>query len=306
MKKKNILAFGAGIIILAYIIHSLDPEKIFAALLNTRIEYFILAGLFYFLNDVVAAISLKIITSTKISIKDALISHMCGMLYSNATPGRVGYYYTSLSIAKKTKTSKSGNIGILTLFQGINFLMKVILCLLAVVYFSSYIIDERSQRYLLIASVLPIIGVILIILALYTNISNRIICKIPVLNKSIEYIHRMQETVRAVKADKIMKLIILALFGWVFMSAQWYFLAASIGLDISYLTTLMLQPLISTVMFVPISPSGLGLAEGGTALLFNAIGLTAANGVAFMLLVRINSIMVDLFGIIDMKIHKKD
>jgi len=303
MKKKNLIAFGIGILILVYIVYALEPRKILDALLGTRLEYFLLAGLFYFLNEVMAGLSLKIIISPHISLPEAIISHMCGMFYSNATPGRVGYYYTAFSISKKTETSRSGNIGILTLFQGINFLIKVFLCILAVVYFSSFIMDTKSQTYLLLVSLFPILGVFLIFLALYTNIFNRLLVKIPILKNFIKYITLMQDAVRGVEKEKILKLIILVLFGWVFMSAQWFLLAVSINLNIGYLTALMLQPLLTTVMFVPISPSGLGLAEGGSALLFKTVGLTLANGVAFMLLVRINSIFVDFFGIIDMKIH---
>ncbi|RLI89958.1 MAG: hypothetical protein DRO62_00485 [Candidatus Altiarchaeales archaeon] len=306
MKKKNLITFGTGILILIYIVYTLEPHEVLNALLSARPEYFLLAGLFYFLNDVVAALSLKIITSPKISLPELIISHMCGMFYSNATPGRIGYYYTAFSISKKTETSRSGNIGILTLFQGINFLIKVFLCIMALIYFSSFIVDTESRVYLLLVSLSPILGVFLIVLALYTNILNKILIKIPILRNSIRYITPMQDAVRGVDKEKILKLVILSLFGWIFMSAQWFFLAISMDLEnFIYLTALMLQPLLTTIMFVPISPSGLGLAEGGSALLFKVVGLTPANGVAFMLLVRINSIFIDFFGIIDMKIHGK-
>ena len=306
MKKKNLITFGTGILILVYILYTLGPQRVFNAILSARPEYFLLAGLFYLLNEVVAALSLKVITSSRISLLELIISHMCGMFYSNATPGRIGYYYTAFSISKKTETSRSGNIGILTLFQGINFLIKVFLCIMALIYFSSFIVDTESRIYLLLVSLFPILGVFLIILALYTNFLNKILIGIPILRNFIEYIISMQDAVREVDREKMLKLIILSLFGWIFMSAQWFFLAISMGIkNFTYLTALMIQPLLTTIMFVPISPSGLGLAEGGSALLFRVVGLTPANGVAFMLLVRINSIFIDLFGIIDMKIHGK-
>ncbi len=305
MKKRNLVAFGIGIILLAYIIYSLEPRRIIDALLHVRLEYFLLAGLFYFLNDILAALSLKIVTSSNISLLEMVASHMCGMFYSNATPGRLGYYYTALSISKKTNTSRSGNIGILTLFQGINLLTKVFLCIMAVAYFSSLIIDRESQNYLLYVSMFPIFGVFLIALTLYTNLSNRFLDKIPVLKNFTKYVGLMQDTVRNLEKERIMKLITLIILGWLSMSAQWFFLSASMGIDVSYTTALMLQPLLTTVMFVPISPSGLGIAEGGSALLFNALGYTLETGTAFMLLFRINSIFVDLFGVIDMKIHHK-
>jgi uncharacterized protein (TIRG00374 family) len=307
MKNGNIVAFGIGILILLYMVfYILEPREVIYALLSARIEYFIVAALFYFLNEVMAGLSLKMIAEREISLGAAIISHMCGMFYSNATPGRVGYYYTAFSISKKTGASKSGNVGILTLFQGINFLVKVFLCVLALVYFSSFIVEEESRTYLVSVSLLPILGVFLIFLVLYTNVFNRLLSKIPILRNFLKNVVLMQSAVRNVKLGRILKLIVLALLGWVFMSAQWYFLAISMNLDgFSYLTALMLSPLLTTVMFVPISPSGLGITEGGSALLFRLVGYTAELGVAFMFLVRINSIFVDLFGIIDIKIHGK-
>jgi uncharacterized protein (TIRG00374 family) len=306
MEKKNLIAFGIGTLILAYVIYTLEPGKIIDVLLNIRLEYFLLAGLFYFLNEVMAALSLRILTSSRVSLIELIISHMCGMFYSNATPGRIGYYYTSLSIAKKTKTSRRGNIGLLTLFQGINFFIKVFLCIIAVIYFSTYLIDRESQNYLLLVSVLPLIGVILLAITFYTNILNNILSKLPLIKNFIEYIEGMQQAVREVGKRDILKLIALGLFGWIFMSTQWFLLAKSMGLDISYLTALMLQPLLTTVMFVPISPSGLGFTEFGSVLLFKAVGYIPEVGVAFMLLVRANSLIIDSFGVIDMKIHGRN
>jgi hypothetical protein len=301
MKRRDILAFAAGVLILGYIIYSLDPEKIAAALLKTKPEYFILAAVCYFINEVISAVALKMITSAKISLPEVLLSHMCGMLYGSATPGRVGYYYTSFSIAKKTGTSRSGNIGILTLFQGMNFLLKVVLCMTAVFYFSAYITDASSQEYLLLAGLFPIAGLIIIAVALYTKILNRLLAKLPKSSKLLEYVDRMQETTKKVRGSQIVKILIVSLLGWLMISAQWYFLAISMDAAISYATALMLQPILTTVMFVPLSPSGLGLAEGGSALLFKAVGLTLADGVAFMLLVRINSIIVDAIGLLDIR-----
>lgn len=304
MRRRDILAFAAGIFILGYIIYSLDPEKIAAALLKTKLEYFILAALFYFANEVLAAFVLKTMTASKISLSEVLLSHMCGMLYANATPGRVGYYYTSFSIAKKTGTSRSSNIGILTLLQGMNFFLKVLFCIMALIYFSAYITDAGSQEYLLLAGIFPIIGVMIIAVVLYTKILNRLLTKLPRSSKLLEYVDRMQEATREISKMQILKLSLLTSFGWLLSSAQWFFLAVSMSATISYVTALMLQPLLTTVMFVPLSPSGLGLAEGGSALLFKAVGLTLADGVAFMLLVRVNSIIVDAIGLLDLRKKK--
>jgi len=298
---KNILAFIVGILILGYIIFTLGVERILALLLEIRAEFFILAGILYLLHEILAGIVLKIALDGKLKARKIIPAHMLGMLYANATPGRVGYYYTALSIAKKTKSRRSGNVGIITLFQGMNFLTKVLLCLLAVIYFSAFIHSLRSRLYLLLVSITPVLFLIGILIALYTKILNRIIIKI--FPKAEEYLELMQTSVREIDKKRLLEMLMLMLLGWVVMSSQWYLVAMALGIEIGFLTVLMLQPLITTVMFVPISPSGLGLAEGGSALLFGIVNLDPAAGAAFLLLVRFNSILVDSLGLVDVRMH---
>ena len=301
MDYKNILAFIVGIVILAYIILTLGIEKIVQLISEIKIEFFVLAAIVYFIHDIVAGFALKVAIGDTLGIRRIVPTHMLGMLYANATPGRVGYIYTALSLAKKTGSRRSSKIGIIALFQGLNFLSKTFLCLLAVIYFSAFIPSMRSQVYLLLVSTTPIIFLIGILIALYTKILNRIITRIsPGLE---EYLESMQAAVREVNKGRLARMLPLMLLGWMIMSLQWFLVAASLGIDVGFLTVLMFQPLLTTIMFVPISPSGLGLAEGGSALLFGIVNLDPAAGAAFLLLVRFNAILVDSLGLIDVRMH---
>lgn len=83
------------------------------------------------------------------------------------------------------------------------------------------------------------------------------------------------------------------------MSLQWFLILVSLGVGVDFLMVLMLQPLLTTVMFIPISPGGLGVVEGGGALLFNLLGFGSESGAVFVLLVRFNSVLVDCLGLLD-------
>jgi len=301
MNYRNILAFIVGIVILAYIILTLGIEKIVYLISEVRLEFFVLAAIVYFIHDIVAGYVLKVAIGDKLGIRKIVPAHMLGMLYANATPGRVGYLYTALSLAKKTGSRRSGKIGIITLFQGLNFLSKTFLCLLAVIYFSAFIPSMRSQAYLLLVSIAPIVFLIGILIALYTKRLNRIIENFS--PKMEEYLESMQVAVGEVGKEKLAKMLLLMLLGWMIMSLQWFLVALSLGIEVEFLTVLMFQPLLTTVMFVPISPSGLGLVEGGSALLFGIVNLDPAAGAAFLLLVRFNAILVDSLGLIDVRMH---
>ncbi len=292
---RNLLALSIGVLILAYVIWNLGPEKIGESLTKTRIELFLLAGVFYLINEFFASLALWI--PIRGSMRDMMMTHMRGMLYSHATPGRVGYYYTAFSITKRTEKTTSANVGFVTVIQGINFLIKIILCIIAVIYFFGL------QAHFMIISLLPVSIVAMIILILYTNILNKIVGKLPLIGRFLNNIERMQKASRELETKKLVQMITVSLISWIFMSAQWYYIAHSIGAEIDFIIALLLQPLLTTVMFIPVSPAGLGLTEAGGAVLFNLMGLSEAAGVTFILLVRFNSIIIDSLGFID-KIYK--
>lgn len=308
---KLAIAFGFGLLILVYLFWSMGFDNITRLFMRVRIEYFIYAAAVYFLSEVLAAFALKTALKSRIRLRRILPSHMCGMLYSAVTPGRIGYYYTALAISKKTKESKTKNIGLLTLMQGIGFFVKVVSCLVAVLYLSANFINQASRDYLLMASLVPILFVAVIVLILYTKVVNRMIARIPSMHFTLKHVMNLQHAVKEVSSGIILQLLLINFLGWFLVGLQWYYLALSLGLDISYWDAFMVQPLLSAVMFVPFTPSGLGITEGGSALLFALMmpqipsAEASAAGVAFVLLTRINSIAVDAIGLIDMRIHAR-
>ncbi len=302
---KNLIAFGIGISVLLYLLTGIGFDRIYNLLIGIRLEYFILAASAYFITDVISSFAVREGIDRKLSILEILQSHMCGMFYSSVTPGRVGYYYTAFSLSKKTSDPRSGNIGILTVIQGIYFFTKIFLCILALLYFSRFLLTQESMNYLIIASALPLVFVIGIILIIYTNLPNRVLSRFRIFHKSLNYLSVMQDSCRRISKKNLIEITVLGFIGWITMSIQWFFIALSLNSSISVIDALMLQPLLTTIMFVPFSPSGLGFTEGGSEFLFTLINPEPGMGVTFMLLIRLNSILVDSLGLLDMRIHAK-
>lgn len=304
-------AFGIGLLILFYLFWSMGFDNISRLIMKIRLEYFLYAAVVYFASEAVAAYALKTALKSSLRLRRILPSHMCGMLYSAVTPGRIGYYYTALAIAKKTKESRSKNIGLLTLLQGVGFFTKVVFCLIGISYLSSRFIDPASRDYLLMASLVPILFAMVIILILYTKTVNRALMRVSSLRRFLKYVTNMQHAVKEVSWGIILRLLLINLAGWFLVGLQWFYLAQSLDLPIDYWAAFMIQPLLSAVMFVPLTPGGLGITEGGSALLFALMMpqippvQASAAGVTFVLLTRLNSIAVDAIGLIDMRIHAR-
>jgi uncharacterized protein (TIRG00374 family) len=302
MKKKEVLPFVVGFLLLAILLYTLGVDKVLSLLAKTRLEYFLLALLAYFACEILAALTLKILFPEG-KLKYLLPCHMCGMLYSALTPGRVGYYYVAYSLSKKLGKSVSSNAGLLTLMQAINFFLKVIFSLAAVLYFSFYLITVEAKYYLILVSLAPLAVVAVIAVFLYTDIPLRLLGnRQGLLAKIKTYVIAMQEASRNVGKISIIKIMLLSFLSWLLLGLMLFLIAKSLSLEVPYLACLMMHPLLSAIMFVPFVPAGLGLTETGSALIFTIIGLTTADGVAFMLLVRVGMIIVDSFGIVDMKL----
>ncbi|MDD5112012.1 MAG: lysylphosphatidylglycerol synthase transmembrane domain-containing protein [Candidatus Altiarchaeota archaeon] len=302
MKTRDVLPFVIGFILLAVLFYTLGPAKIAGLLLKTNLWYFVPALLVYFFCDLLSALTLKVLfPEAKLSM--LLPCHMCGMLYSAITPGRVGYFYVAYSLSKSLGRSASANAGLLTLMQAINFFLKVVFSLAAVVYFSLYLLSVEAKYYLVMVSLAPLSAVALIGVFLYTDIPIKLIgARGGILGKVKEYTVAMQEAGKSVGRKAILKMMMLSICGWLLLGVMSYLIVRSLGLEAGFIACLMMHPLLSAIMFVPFVPAGLGLTETGSAVIFNIIGLSTADGVAFMLLLRAAMIFVDAFGVIDMKL----
>lgn len=305
MDKKNILPVVIGLALLGVLFYTLGPSNIINALLKTNLLYFAFSLVPYFICDIMSGISLNILFPHA-RLKDLVLCHMCGMLYSALTPGRAGYYYVAYSLSKKHGKSISSGAGLLTLMQAINFFLKVIFSVTAVLYFSYYIASEEVKQYLLLASLAPVVLIMAIVLFLYTDLPLKVLRgKNPMVLKIKSFVASMQESTRKVKKTSILKIMGIACIGWLMMGLMMYLITESMGLNLSYIQCLMMHPLLSALMFIPFVPAGLGLTETGSALLFKIIGFTTSDGVAFMLLFRLGMIIVDSVGVVDMKLMEK-
>ena len=71
----------------------------------------------------------------------------------------------------------------------------------------------------------------------------------------------------------------------------------SLGIELEVYVYIILHPLITLLGFVPLTPSGLGVMEAGSAVVFYILGPGSATGLAFSILARVNSIGIDLIGL---------
>ncbi|MCD6367485.1 MAG: flippase-like domain-containing protein [Candidatus Aenigmarchaeota archaeon] len=297
--KKTIITSLLGVALFVLVLYLFGIEKIFSLLLKTNISFFIFASISYLVAEILAALKLRFISNLK--FKEIFFSHVGGMFLGQLTPGKAGYFYTSYSLAKKESVSISGKVGQVSLVMALMMLSKIFLITASLIYFSFLF---SIPNYFLLSFLMPVLIVSLVFIVLYSKSSKRAFLRIPLLRKGVKYIELMQKAVREVSFKNAVLMILLDVIGWTFWGMTYYFLIHSIGLNLPYLTCLFLQPLLSAILFIPISPNALGLGESGGALIFSLLGLSPGDGVAFLILSRIVTLFVDSVGILDLRTVK--
>ena len=291
-----------GISIIAFILNKLNLNEIFEVLKKTDLSYFIMACLSYLFLDLILALRLSYLLKKighEMKLKDVFLSHMGGMIIGDITPGRSGYFLTPLILRKKAGVPITEGMACIFAPQGIEFILKVAGAVVAIIYLSFYLnIEKNFIIYAGIGSVILLFVGILMLLISWNNekMTSKFLVKIPFLNKFTENLSSFKDRSILIK-DSLNIILILYTMGWIFAALQWYFLGKAIGIEISFFIFFLLHPLITILMFVPLSPAGLGLMEGGIILVFSFFGISPALGMAFSVLVRVSILVVDIVGL---------
>jgi hypothetical protein len=300
--KKRLLQIVLGIIIIAFILYKLGPEAVYETLKQVDLAYFILAGSAYLAYNTAMAIRLKylmkVISKENLPFRDVFFAHMGGMIASDVTPARSGYFLTPVLLKRKGEnlTITAGMAAILAP-QGIEFILKVVGSLLGIFLLISSVANTIITPLLFAGVIFMLLGIIILVFLWTSEASSlKIISKIPLMKRFVDEFSRLKDESIKIRSE-IPFILLLHMIGWVLIALQWALLGRSLGIDLGYIAYFLLHPLLSLLAFVPITPAGFGLMEGGTTGVFALLGIDPAVAFAFSILVRINTIGVDIIGL---------
>jgi uncharacterized protein (TIRG00374 family) len=226
-----------------------------------------------------------------------LASHMGGMIAGDVTPGRSGYFLTSKLLNRCGCKTEKGLAAIVAP-QGIEFLIKGLGAGTAAIY----LIAKSGM-----GDLLPVFlsGIVVLVLGAFAFLgiswldeqkSRKFVERIPYLSTHVHKLDIFKDHSAQIK-PYILQIMVLSVVGWFFVGMQWYFVGKSVGLELSFLDYFLLHPLITTLAFVPVTPAGLGIMEGGAVLALYLLGIDPGMALVFTVLARINSIIGDLPGL---------
>jgi uncharacterized protein (TIRG00374 family) len=303
MKKLRVLVpIIIGILIITLILTQIDLGKVLSALKKTNITYLILACLAYLCLDFVLAFRLFYLLKKigyHIKYLSVFFSHIGGMIVGDITPGRSGYFLTPSILKKNAGTRVTDGMACIFAPQAIEFIMKVGGAVAAIYYISK--ISNINKDLLTSAGLgiifLLILGIVMLIISWQKeSVTFKFFQRLPFFNKFAENLSSFKERSVQIKGS-INAILILYMIGWFFSALQWYYLGKALNIPLSFFDFFLLHPLITILMFVPVSPAGLGIMEAGGIGIFLLLKITPASALAFFILVRVSILLVDMIGL---------
>ncbi len=302
MKKTRIfLQAVIGVIIVAVILYKIGISDVISALKETAPLYFIMACLSYFCLNLTLSSRLNFLLAKigfKIKYITVLFSHVGGMILSDITPGRGGYFLTPAILKKKAGTPITDGMACIFAPQAIELILKVGGAFAAIIYISSI---SGVRRDLLISAgigafILLFASILMLVISWKDeNVSLNFLKRIPLIRNFTDRILPFKERSIAIKGS-INTILILTVTGWFFAALHWFFLGKALGIELPYYVFFLLHPLLSILMFAP-TPAGLGVMELGTIGVLSLFGVSSELAAAFSILVRASMILVDLMGL---------
>jgi hypothetical protein len=296
-----------GILIIIAVIWYVGAQGLGSTLLSANLTYIGLCLFAYFLMNVLFAIRLVRVLGMmgfEVNFLKTLLIQYGGMLASDFTPARSGYFIVPIMLKEEGIPIQAGLSSILGC-QSIEFLVKILGGTLAIAYITSRV--HLSQELF----ILSIIGLalmsfasVLIAAAMWWTKATgflEYLSKVPLLGRIVSFflgkISEFQRESEKVKSV-IYEILILTLISWVVKGFEWYFIGLALNItQISLFGYFLLHPLITALSFVPLTPSGLGFQEGAIVGVLYLLGVSPEIGLAFAILARVLLILEDLIGV---------
>jgi uncharacterized protein (TIRG00374 family) len=222
------------------------------------------------------------------SFSDSVKAWLMGFSISMITPARVGDFSRAYHLRNITSIGKA--LTTVVVDRIIDIFILFILATIGILNFITFYTD-----YLNLLSTF-LIFFFLFILAVYIFTKKEIIRNIlrPLFNRFVpeKYKARINftfndfyEGLSKIKRRKMFLPIILGIIGWLFSVLQFYIIALSLNLEISYMFLLSVMPIIILLDTLPISFSGIGTRDAALVFFMSFIYLGSEYAISLSVLI---------------------
>jgi uncharacterized protein (TIRG00374 family) len=295
---KFFLVFAAiGLLILAFILASIDLQKTFDILSKANLWLVGLsvaaAGISITLKSLKWKVLIGIYDKTH-SLKRCMKAWLVGFAVGIATPGRIGDF----SRAYYTKERMGMGKSLVTVLTDRLVDIAILFCL-TIAGMLSFLTILANQSSMLATTVI-FFSIFLLGIYVFSRKSALKAVMKPLCRRVVPARYKQRFNVAAgdfmngIDTMKSRKRVVAgsALIGiaaWFFSILQFYFLAAALGINASYVFLLSVMPIVVLFDTLPVSIAGIGTRDALLVLFFGAIALSKEQAISF-------SFMVLIFG----------
>ena len=304
--KRALISAGITISILAILFLKVDLGLLLESLQTINYWYLALAFIGYLgLNFALAFRLFWLLNKLgyrHYSYWNILLFHFTSMILGDVTPGKVGYFGLLL-LLKDVKAEDT--LSVLTIGQIMDFIMKIAGTVAFAVILSGILLEFQAVLLAGITMMVALTAIASLLIWSEKTVKLLSFFSFGPLKKVTNLVEDVQASTSRLKSE-LMKALLISIAGWVFVGAQWYFifLALSPATKISFLFFFLLQAVVSTLAFIPVSLGGAGLQESAIVIILGipGVGVGCTLALTFGILVRGMSILVDAgFGTFNLR-----
>ena len=272
-----------GLLLIASLLYRFDAGVVFSTIISAKLYYLFLAALVYSITFFILSTRWRMILHSMgqdLPIAPAYQAFAGGMIISDLTPGRIGEFARPLLVRDRIELNRG--IASVAIDRYADILTTFILG------FSGMLLLSKHGSHLILAS--SIILFIVVLSSAFWFKRSFLIKQIDRQGPSriTEIAHALDSALCEVADIKglMLRSVLLTAVAWITHALRIALIAKSVGFDVPLQMLFLLQPLVSSLALVPITFSGLGLVEGGFAILLGGFGVPVAAGISIALLDR--------------------
>jgi uncharacterized membrane protein YbhN (UPF0104 family) len=305
-----IVQLVVGVAILLWLLQLANSSSVFATILQFNPLNLIGAAAFFIVASTFVALALYTPlkqSNPNASVRSVVMASFAGQLLSDVTPVRSGYFLTPIFLNELADIPvEQGMTGVLAT-GGVNSFVKVMICVIGLGYFVSFLPLQAEIINALIVgvSVLLVAGTFLLLLMWEKRLSKLVVKfeGLPLIGKKLhkftEMFSNVQEEGRKIKRSLIgvAVLILLSVIGNaialnIIFNGLWHN-------SLSLLDFFFMASLASALTYVPITIAGLGVQETGYVILLRLLDpqMPLSVAVAFALIARALFTGTDIIGV---------
>jgi uncharacterized protein (TIRG00374 family) len=270
-----------GLFLIAALLYRFDPAAVLSTILSAS-SLLLLAPAVYSITFLILSLRWRRILHAlgeDLPLSEAYQAFAGGMILSDLTPGRIGDLSRSLLVRDKVALNKGLASVVIDRYADI-------LTIFALGLGGMLFLAQRGP-YILLAS-----SVILMILASTSLLWLRRSSVLGMLRSRSSRFIGIANAFDDATCDLrgvnglMTGSVLMTILAWITHALRIVIVARSVGYDIPLIVLIVGLPLVSALSLIPVTVSGLGLVEGGLAVLLAGAGVPVAVGVSIALIDR--------------------